>query len=137
PQSLLSPSTEYTVTVSSSALDTDGNQLDRDRTLTFTTRPARPPLAWSGLATRRHDGTLNGVWIVNENGFPRQLFAEQAINSFSWSPDGARLLVQTGPHAWAALTPGADSVRLGFAGVWAAALSPAFGYVYLDSHGAL
>jgi len=137
PQSLLSPSTEYTVTVSSSALDTDGNQLDRDRTLTFTTGPARPLRHWIGFATRRLDGTLNGVWIVNENGFPRQLFAEQAINSFSWSPDGTKLLVQTGPQAWAALTPGADSVRLGFSGVWAAALSPAFGYVYLDPHGEL
>jgi hypothetical protein len=137
PQSLLSPTTQYTVTVSSSALDVDGNQLDRDRTLTFTTGPARPLRHWIGFATRRLDGTLNGVWIVNENSFPRQLFLDQAIDSFSWSPDGALLLVQTGPQSWAALTPGADSVRLGFFGVWAAALSPACGYVYLDSHGAL
>ncbi len=137
PQSLLSPSTQYAITVSSAALDADGNQLDRDRTLSFTTGAARPLRHWIGFATRRLDGTLSGVWIVNETGLPRKLFADQAIDSFSWSPDGAKLLVQTGEQSWAALTPGADSVRLGFNGIWAAALSPSFGYVYLDSRGAL
>ena len=137
PNSLLSPNTQYSLTVGSSALDADGNELDRDRTLTFTTGPARPLRHWIGFATRLSDGSSTGVWIVNEAGFPRRLAGPNVMGGFSWSPDGSNLLVQTGPQSWAALTPGADSVRLGFSGAWAEALGAGLGYVYLDTRGAL
>jgi hypothetical protein len=134
PGSLLDPNTTYKVDVSSAALDTHGNQLDRDQSFVFTTGSARPLHHWVAFATALSDGRSGGVWIVNDTGLPpRQLFAGPSLQSFSWSPDGTDLVVQTGATSWSAFTPEGNSNQLPFNATWAAALAAGRGYVYIDA----
>jgi dipeptidyl aminopeptidase/acylaminoacyl peptidase len=77
------------------------------------------------------------LWIVNETGFPRQLFADSAVHSFSWSPSGDRLLIQGDGETWSEFVPGSGTTQLSFKGAWAAALAPGMGYVYIDDTGVL
>lgn len=137
PDTLLDPATTYDLSVNTGALDADGNQLDRDQSLVFTTGAVRPLHHWVAFATTLGDGSSAGVWIVNEAGFPRQLFAGSTVHSFSWSPDGTTLLVQGDGLSWYAFTPGSGSSPLAFRATWAAALSTGLGYVYLDTSGSL
>ena len=132
PGSLLDPQTSYTVYISTVALDAHGNQLDRDQSFTFSTGDVRPLHHWVAFATALTDGTSGGVWIVNESGLPRRLFDAPAVQSFSWSPEGSSLLIQTGTTSWSSFTPGTISNPLPFNGTWAAALAAGRGYVYLD-----
>lgn len=137
PDTLLDPSTTYTVDVSTAALDAHGNQLDRDQTVVFHTGAARPLRHWVAFATALADGSSGGVWIVNESGFPRQLFDGPSVQSFSWSPEGTTLLIQTDAMSWSAFMPGAGSTPLPFKATWAAALAAGLGYVYIDGDGRL
>lgn len=136
PDSLLDPSTTYSVDVSTAALDAHGNQLSRDQSFVFHTGAARPLRHWVAFATALSDGSSGGVWIVNESGFPRQLFDSPSVQSFSWSPEGTTLLIQA-RDSWATFTPGVGSATLPFKGSWAAALAAGLGYVYIDSAGTL
>lgn len=137
PSELLSPSTSYEVALSVAALDLDGNQLDRDQTVDFTTGPASPLHHWITFATTGSSGSAAGLWIVNESGFPRQLFNSSPVSSFSWSPSGTTVLVKGDGDKWWELTPGAGSVALAFTATWAAPLASGMGYVYIDDSGAL
>jgi Tol biopolymer transport system component len=132
PSQLLAASTAYEVLVNVNATDVDGNRLARAQTVSFTTGAVQPLRHWIAFATDRTDGTPAGLWIVNESGFPRQLFNAAAVRSFSWSPDGSSLLVQAVDGTWRQVTPGAGDVVLGFSGAWAAALASGMGFVYLD-----
>jgi hypothetical protein len=132
PGSLLDPQTSYAVNISTVALDAHGNQLDRDLSFTFRTGDVRPLHHWVAFATALTDGTSGGVWIVNEAGLPRRLFDAPAVESFSWSPEGSSLLIQTGAASWSSYTPGTSPTPLPFNGTWAAALAAGRGYVYLD-----
>ena len=137
PDSLLTPATTYTVNVGTAALDAHGNQLDRDQTIVFHTGPARQLHHWVAFTTALRDGSSGGVWIVNESGFPRQIFSGSSVRSFSWSPDGASLLVQTDVVSWSVFTPGTGATTLPFTATWAAALAAGRGYVYMQSDGTL
>jgi hypothetical protein len=137
PGALLQASTAYTIAVTTAALDADGNQLAKNDSITFRTGPVRPLSHWVAFTTADADGTPGGLWIVNESGFPRELFAGGAVQSFSWSPEGDRLLLQGDGETWSVFTPGQDAVPLGFKAKWAAALASGMGYVYLDDAGAL
>ncbi|HEV2036511.1 MAG TPA: Ig-like domain-containing protein [Candidatus Dormibacteraeota bacterium] len=137
PAALLDPSTRYTIAVSTVALDADGNQLDRDQTLVFNTGAVRALRHWVAFATQGSGGTQGGVWIVNESGFPRQLFGSAGVQSFSWSPEGDRILIQGDNESWSVFTPGQDPLQLGFRATWAAALASGLGYAYIDDKGAL
>jgi hypothetical protein len=77
------------------------------------------------------------LWIVNETGFPRRLFGESAVDTFSWSPAGDRLLIQGDGETWSEFVPGSSTVQLNFKGTWAAALAAGMGYVYIDDAGVL
>jgi len=136
PDSLLDPSTSYSVDVSTAALDAHGNQLLRDQSFVFHTGLARPLRHWVAFATAFADGSSGGVWIVNESGFPRQLFDGPAVQSFSWSPEGTSLLIHTN-GTWSVFTPGVTSVSLPFKAGWAAPLAAGRGYVYIDAIGTL
>lgn len=133
PGSLLDPKTSYTIFVDTGALDAHGNQLDRDQSFNFHTGDVRPLRHWVAFATALPDGTSGGVWIVNESGLPRRLFDAPAVQSFSWSPEGSSLLVQTGAATWSSFTPGTSSTPLPFVGGWAAVLAAGHGYVYIDT----
>ncbi len=137
PSELLAPSSRYELAVNTAALDVDGNQLDRDLTVDFTTGPSRTLRHWVTFATEGAGGTPGGLWIVNEAGFPRQLFDDGAVHAFNWSPDGNSLLIQGDGETWAQLMPGENSLQLGFKGPWAAALASGMGYVYIDDAGVL
>jgi len=137
PLALLAPNTAYQLTVSVAALDVDGNRLDRGQTIHFSTGAERPLHHWITFTTAGADGSLAGLWIVNESGIPRQLFNSQPVHSFSWSPDGSTLLVQGDGEAWWQVTPGAGSLLMGFTANWAAALAPGMGYAYIDDSGTL
>ncbi len=132
PESLLQPNTMYQVRVTQLAKDTDGNELDHVRSITFSTGAARPLHHWVAFAAENPAGSSGGLWIVNETGIPRQLMEAGAVNAYSWSPDGQRLIFETA-DGWATFAPGDGAQSLGFSAIWAAALAPGLGYVYLDS----
>jgi hypothetical protein len=132
PSQLLAPNTAYELAVNTSALDVDGNQLDRDQTIRFTTGPPRPLRHWVAFTADRIGGAAGGLWIVNETGFPRQLFDQSSVHAFSWSPAGDKLLIQGDGESWLEFVPGAATVQLSFKGVWAAALGSGLGYVFID-----
>jgi Bacterial Ig-like domain len=137
PSELLAPNTTYQVAVNTAALDIDGNQLGRDQTIRFTTGSPRVLKGWLALATNSADGTPGGLWIVNETGFPRQLFDDSPVHTFSWSPAGDRLLIQGNGETWSEFVPGGGTTQLTFRGRWAAALAAGMGYVYIDDVGVL
>jgi Tol biopolymer transport system component len=137
PATLLEPSTAYTIAVTSTALDADGNRLAADKSIVFTTGPIRPLHNWIAFATSNADGTSGALWMVDESGFPRKLYDASSVRSFSWSPSGDTLLLQSDGGTWSALTPGQDSKPLGFKAAWAAALGPGMGYAFIDDGGAL
>ena len=137
PQQLLSPNTEYRLLVNTEAIDVDGNQLGRDEVVRFTTGPLRPLHDWIAFATDGIDGSAGGLWMVNDRGFPRQLFDAGAVRSFSWSPTGETLLIQGQDDTWWSFTPGAGTTTLAFKAPWAAALAPVMGYVYITDAGVL
>jgi dipeptidyl aminopeptidase/acylaminoacyl peptidase len=137
PDALLEPATTYTVNVTTAALDAHGNQLDHNQSYVFHTGPALPLRHWVAFATSLAGGSSGGVWIVNESGFPRRLIDAPSVQSFSWSPEGSSLLIQTDPGSWTAFAPGGGSTPLPFTGNWAAALAAGLGYVYIDLTGTL
>ena len=136
PDTLLQPNTMYRMLITQIAKDTDGNELDHVRSITFRTGAARPLHHWVAFAAENAAGSSGGLWIVNETGIPRQLLAASGVNSYSWSPDGQRLIFETA-DGWATFAPGEGTQSLGFSAIWAAALAPGLGYVYLDSAGSL
>ncbi len=137
PDGLLEPATTYTIALTTGALDADGNHLDRDQTVVFNTGAVRPLRHWVTFATAGTAGTPGGLWIVNESGFPRQLFGSTGVQSFSWSPEGDRILIQGDGESWSVFTPGQEPLQLGFRATWAAALASGLGYAYIDDKGAL
>ena len=136
PDSLLQPNTMYRMLVTQIAKDADGNGLEQVGSITFRTGAARPLHHWVAFAAEDISGTSGGLWIVNEAGIPRQLLESGAVTAYSWSPDGQRLVFETA-GGWATFAPGEGIESLGFRAVWAAALAPGLGYVYLDSAGSL
>jgi len=137
PAQLLDPSTPYRMLLDNTAVDVDGNQLASNQAITFITGPVHPLRHWIAFATAGADGSPAGLWIVNEAGFPRQLFSRLGVQSFNWSPDGSSVLIQVDGDAWWQLTPGSDPTTLDFKGTWAGALAAGMGYVYIDDAGAL
>ena len=137
PSQLLSPNTAYQLAVNVAALDIDGNQLDRNQTIRFKTGSPRPLRHWVAFATKGADGAAAGLWIVNESGFPRQLFDTTSVHAFSWSPAGDRLLVRGDGETWSEVVPGSTNLVLPFTGQWAGALALGMGYVYIDDSGML
>jgi len=136
PDALLRPSTAYSIAITTAGLDADGNHLAGTETVAFTTGAIRELRHWVAFTTANADGTPGALWIVNESGFPRELLAG-TVHSFSWSPEGDRLLIQGDGEAWSVFTPGQDPVALPFTATWAAALASGMGYVYIDAAGAL
>jgi hypothetical protein len=137
PAQLLASDTTYELAINTVALDIDGNQLGRDQSIRFTTGPPRLLRHWLAFATDAAKGTSGGLWIVNETGFPRQLFGASAVHAFSWSPAGDRLLIQGDAETWSEFVPGSSTVQLNFKGTWAAALAAGMGYIYIDDSGVL
>ena len=137
PSALLAPSTTYTIAVSTAAVDADGNHVDHGLSVVFNTGAVRLLRHWVAFTTDSADGTAGGLWIVNESGFPRELFGGAAVQSFGWSPEGDRILLQGDAERWSMLTPGQDPIQLGFRATWAAALAVGLGYAYVDDAGDL
>lgn len=137
PSELLAPNTPYQLDIEVGATDVDGNQLDRDQTIAFSTGDARVLRHWITFAIDNADGSHGGLWMVNDSGFPRQLLGAAAVHSFSWSPSGDRLLVQGDRDTWSVVNPGVGSTPLTFQATWAAALASGMGYVYIDEGGTL
>src|SRR5258706_6874392 len=115
PRQLLSANTDYQLLVNTAALDVDGNELDRDQLVKFSTGPLHPLHHWIAFATDGVDGSSAGLWIVNpELGFPRRLFDSAAVRSFSWSPGGDTLLIEGPNESWWKFTPSGGTVALSF-----------------------
>lgn len=132
PRSLLEPNQDYTVAVTRAARDADGNQLGSGRAVSFRTGAARPLQHWLTFVATTPDPTVTGgVWIVDENGFPRLLYAG-AAGGFSWSTDGSRLLVQGEDGGWVDWGLGADPIPLRLSATWAAHLAAGLGIAYVD-----
>jgi hypothetical protein len=133
PSQLLSANTDYQLLVNTAATDLDGNQLGRDELVRFTTGAQHALRHWIAFATAAADGSAGGLWIVDERGFPRELFDATAVQSFNWSPAGDSLLIQGPDQAWWQYAPGVAESPLTFKAMWAAALAAGMGFVYLDS----
>lgn len=133
PSQLLAPNTAYQMLVNTAALDIDGNQLGRDQVVRFSTGPLQPLHHWIAFATDGANGSPDGLWMVNEAGFPRQLFDSGSVRSFTWSPSGASLLIQDQDQRWWQYVPGGMTTRLSFAATWAGALAGGMGFVYIDA----
>jgi len=137
PNSLLDPDTQYSLLISTAAVDVDGNALDRVHTVRFSTGAVSALRHWIAFSTLSATGGQGGLWIVNESGFPRELLDTGIVQSFSWSPDGTRLVYQSESGAWSTYAPGEQPQALNFSGSWAAALANGDGYAYLDASGVL
>jgi Big-like domain-containing protein len=137
PATLLAPSTSYTIGVSTAVQDVDGNSLDRSQSIAFNTGSVRLLRHWVAFATDAAGSAPGGLWIVNESGFPRQVFGSATVQAFSWSPEGDRILFQGDAESWSVVAPGQDPSPLAFHGTWAAALASGLGYVYIDDRGTL
>jgi len=131
PKSLLDPLTTYDVSISGNATDEDGNHLHPAK-LQFTTGSVRSLSRWiTFVATESGATTGSGVWMVDEAGFPR-ILEESPADAFSWSPDGANLLIRHPDLSWTDYPLGADPVSMPFSAEWAAYLGPGAGYVFLN-----
>ena len=137
PAQLLSPNTPYQLLVNTAALDVDGNELGRDEVVRFSTGALQPLHHWITFATDNMSGSPGGLWIVNESGFPRELFDSGSVRAFNWSPHGDSLLIQDQARDWWQYVPGGTTARLAFAAAWAGALAPGMGFVYIDGLGNL
>ena len=133
PSQLLAAGTRYQLLVNTAAVDVDGNQLGRDEVVRFTTGAQRALHHWIAFATDGPDGSPAGLWIVDERGFPRELFDASAVHSFSWSPAGDSLLIEGADDAWWQFTPGGGETPLTFKAAWAASLARGMGFVYIDN----
>jgi hypothetical protein len=132
PSALLDPNRPYQLSVSTGALDVDGNQLSRFQSVTFTTGPPRPLHGWITFATNVGDGSPDGLWIVDPSAFPRTLFDSVGVRAFNWSPDGSSLLIEGDAESWYDYAPDIGARPLPFKAAWAAPLAGGMGYVYLD-----
>ena len=131
PKSLLEPQTAYSVSISSDATDADGNHL-RPLKLQFTTGSVRSLSRWiTFVASESGAATGSGVWMVDEAGFPR-ILEETPADAFSWSPDGANLLVRHPDLSWTDYPLGASPIEMPFSAEWAAYLGPRAGYAFLN-----
>ncbi|HSP09215.1 MAG TPA: Ig-like domain-containing protein [Candidatus Dormibacteraeota bacterium] len=137
PAELLAPNSSYQLSIEIAATDADGNQLDRDQSIAFTTGNARALRHWIAFSTQNADQSPGALWIVDDSGFPRQLYGTSPVHSFSWSPSGDRLIVQGDGDTWSVLTPGVGVAPLTFTAPWAGALAAGMGYVYIDEGGTL
>jgi Bacterial Ig-like domain/WD40-like Beta Propeller Repeat len=130
PKSLLAPLTTYDVSISADATDADGNHLHPLK-LHFTTGNVHSLSRWiTFVASESGAAAGSGVWMVDEAGFPRSL-EETAADAFSWSPDGANLLIRHPDLTWTDYPLGADPISMPFSAEWAAYLGPDAGYAYL------
>jgi hypothetical protein len=132
PQVLLQPGAAYTLAVDRNALDVDGNQLRAPAQVRFETGANRALRHWIGALTQpfgEHAG--QGVWIVDENRFPRRI-SSVAADGFSWAPDGLGVLLHLPGDRWATQAVGGAPLELPFQADWAADLGAGRGYVYLE-----
>jgi hypothetical protein len=131
PKSLLDPLTAYDVSINGNATDEDGNHLPPAK-LHFTTGSVRSLSRWiTFVASETGSANGSGVWMVDEAGFPRSL-EETPADAFSWSPDGANLLIRHPDLSWTDYPLGAHPVSMPFSAEWAAYLGPDAGYVFLN-----
>jgi len=123
PSQLLAPDSTYEIDVTTAARDVDGNQLNREHVISFKTGAVRPLHGWITFSTTGVYGSPGGLWIVNESGFPRQLFDTHNVSSFGWAPDGDSLLAQLDSNTWQQFSPGVGATPYTFKASWAAALA--------------
>lgn len=130
PESLLEPNADYSVAVTRDAHDVDGNPLGAGAVVSFATGALRPLKHWIGFVAEPTQGSAgDGVWIVDENRFPRRLVAGP-VEDFAWSPDGLRVLLRTPTGSWSDQPLEGAATTLPFRGEWAGFLDA--GYAYLD-----
>ena len=129
-RTLLAAQSYYSLAVGTEAIDVDGNHLGAAVSLTFATsgpQPLRRQLTLTAYAP--DSGGAGGVWAVDRSRFLRQL-GGPAADAFSWSPDGARLLLRRGGDRWADQAVAGDRIELPFQGSWAAFLDGPHSYAY-------
>jgi len=132
PETLLDSRQTYNLAVMEDARDVDGNRMDGGRLVTFTTGDFRPLRHWVGFIAESTPGAGgDGVWIVNENRFPRRLVTGP-ISAFAWSPDGSRVLLRSRAGTWTDQALDGPATPLSITAGWAGYLAPGRGYAFLD-----
>lgn len=136
PEALLAPNQPYTVAVTQDARDAHGNALRNGSAISFSTGDLATLKHWIGfVAQPRSADAGDGVWIVDENRFPRRVVSA-SVDQFAWSPDGTHVLLRSAAGGWYDQSLTGAATTLPFTADWAAFLAPGKGYVYLD-HGSL
>jgi Bacterial Ig-like domain/WD40-like Beta Propeller Repeat len=132
PGALLEPGQPYTVAVTQDARDAHGNTLRNGSAISFSTDDLRMLKHWVGFVAQPPAAAAgDGVWIVDENRFPRRVVSA-SVDQFSWSQDGTHVLMRSAAGAWSDQSLSGGATTLPFKADWAAFLAPGKGYVYLD-----
>ncbi|MDQ6901234.1 MAG: Ig-like domain-containing protein, partial [Candidatus Dormibacteraeota bacterium] len=132
PSQLLAPDQDYSISVAPTARDVHGNILATGSAIAFRTGQVKSLQHWVGfIATPVPSGTGEGIWLVNESGFPRPLLAA-TVAGFQWAPSGDRLLLRSDSGIWSESTLDGSSNPLPFAGRWAAYLDSIGSFALLD-----
>ena len=109
-----------------------GNLLRNGSAISFNTGDLRTLKHWVGfVAQPPATAAGDGVWIVDENRFPRRVVSA-SVDQFSWSQDGTHVLLRSAAGAWSDQPLSGSATTLPFKADWAAFLAPGKGYVYLD-----
>ena len=132
PAALLEPGQTYTVAVTQDARDAHGNALRNGSATSFTTGPLQTLKHWIGFIAEPPDAAAgDGVWIVDENRFPRRVVSA-SVDRYAWSEDGTHVLVRSASGDWSDQALDGGVTTLPFKAEWAAFLAPGRGYAYLD-----
>jgi Bacterial Ig-like domain len=132
PEQLLDPNVSYTVTVTQDARDVNGNQLRAGSVVSFTTGQLRSLKHWVGFIAEPTTGVGgDGVWIVDENRFPRRVVTAP-VDQFAWSQDATHLLLRSPAGGWSDQPLNGTASILPFHAEWADFLAGGRGYAYLE-----
>ncbi|MBJ7602642.1 MAG: Ig-like domain-containing protein [Candidatus Dormibacteraeota bacterium] len=132
PSQLLAPDQDYSISVAPAARDVHGNVLATGSAITFRTGQVKSLQHWVGfIATPVPSGAGEGIWLVNESGFPRPLVAA-TVAGFQWAPSGDRLLLRSASGTWSESIIDGSSNPLPFAGRWASYLDSIGSFALLD-----
>jgi WD40 repeat protein len=129
PQGLLAANTRYAIAVDREATDVDGNHLGAGAFVSFQTGPAAALNGWITFTSTSGNGSQ--LWMVDHDGLPRELLPVP-LQSYTWSPDGTRLLARGIDGTWFVLPLDGTATPLPISGQWAQFLAPQQGYVELD-----
>jgi len=132
PSGLLTPQTDYTLTITGAIKDADGNPLPKPVGVQFRTGAVRPLHGWlTCLAAPPGPPAGGDLWMVDQNRLPREL-RPGPILDYAWAPSADELTVEIAPRSWADVRLDGSSTAIAMAVDRLLPLGGSRGFVYLD-----